>query len=64
MTKKITVIIATDGAVHVEAHGYTGGTCKTATAPLTKKLVGKPTEELIKPEFYAGETGVRVSISE
>lgn len=64
MTKKITVIIDTDGAVHVEAHGYTGGACKTATAPLTKKLVGNPTKEQVKPEFYTGETGVRVSISE
>lgn len=64
MAKGITVIIDTDGAVHVEAHGYTGGACKTATAPLTQQLMGNPAKDVIKPEFYAGGDSVRISISQ
>jgi len=51
----IEIIINEDGETKVEAHGYTGGRCMKATAPLTKALIGTPTTHVKKPEYYQGD---------
>lgn len=53
--RRIEIIIDNDGETQVEAHGYKGGTCVKATAPLTKALIGTPTAHVKKPEFYQGD---------
>lgn len=61
----ITVTIDKEGQVQVEAHGYTGGRCVKATAPLTGALIGgHPASDVKKPEFYQGDHGVRVAAHE
>lgn len=53
--KRIEIIIDNEGETQVEAHGYKGGKCMQATAPLTKALIGTPTTHVKKPEFYQGD---------
>lgn len=50
--KSIEVIIATDGAVAIEAIGFKGRACETATAELEQAL-GKTKTKLKKPEYHA-----------
>lgn len=38
--KFIEITIDADGEVEIEAHGYTGQTCRTATADIEAKLGG------------------------
>ena len=56
----IVITINNEGETQVEAHGYTGGRCVQATAPLTKALIGTPTTHIKKPEFYQGEHTTKV----
>ena len=53
--KRIEIVIDEDGETTVEAFGYKGGTCVKATEPLTKTLIGTPTESVKKPEFYQAD---------
>ena len=53
--RKIEITIDEQGETKVEAFGYTGGKCMQATAPLTKALIGTPTQHIIKPEYYQGD---------
>lgn len=53
--RRIEIIIDQEGETKVEAHGYKGGKCMQATAPLTKALIGTPTAHIKKPEFYQGD---------
>jgi hypothetical protein len=50
--KEIHIDIDPDGNVTVEAHGYTGTSCRTATAALEKAL-GQVTGRNTKPEAVA-----------
>ncbi len=59
--KRIVVIIDGKGAVQVEAHGHKGGSCKQATSPLVKTLIGEKGEEKEKPEFYQGDFKITIS---
>jgi hypothetical protein len=38
MPQEIHVDISPEGAVHIEAHGFTGTSCRAATAPLEQAL--------------------------
>ena len=38
MKQEIHVDIGPDGSLHVEAHGFTGTSCRAATAPLEQAL--------------------------
>lgn len=60
--KSITIVIDTDGKVTIEAHNYKGVSCIKATEPLVKGLIGSNAERVEKkPEFYQGDTAVRVA---
>lgn len=52
--KTITVTIAPNGKPHVEADGFIGGSCKTATKPILDMLGQKPDNscEVEKPELH------------
>lgn len=58
MSKKIEITIPLQGisqgkaAPSIEAFGYSGGTCKTATEAFERALGARLTEE-VKPELYA-----------
>jgi hypothetical protein len=58
--KKIVIMIDDKGEVQVEAFGHKGGSCTKATDPLTKALIGRVIEDRKKPEFYQGDTTVKV----
>jgi hypothetical protein len=49
--KQIKVKIALDGATEVEAVGFTGTSCKTATKPIEEAL-GAVQKSLPKPEQF------------
>lgn len=38
MTQEIHVDIGPDGSLRIEAHGFTGSSCRAATAPIEKAL--------------------------
>ena len=38
MKQEIHVDISPDGSLHIEAHGFTGTSCRAATAPLEQAL--------------------------
>jgi hypothetical protein len=38
MKQEIHVDIGPDGSLHIEAHGFTGTSCRAATAPLEQAL--------------------------
>lgn len=38
MKQEMHVDISPEGAVHIEAHGFTGTSCRVATAPLEQAL--------------------------
>jgi len=59
--KRIVVIIDDKGGVQVEAHGHKGGSCKEATSPLVKTLIGEKGGDREKPEFYQGDFKIRIS---
>jgi hypothetical protein len=60
MSRSIEIIIDNDGETKVEAHGYRGGKCVAATAPLTKALIGTPTTHIKKPDYYQGDHAAKV----
>ena len=49
--KEIIVEIGPDGAVHVEAFGYTGNSCEEATKFIEEAL-GRTVETKRKPEYH------------
>jgi hypothetical protein len=53
--KQIIVDIDKKGNVKIEAEGYTGASCKTATEFLEKAL-GKKKKEELKSEYFLEET--------
>lgn len=53
MSKYVTVDIAKDGSVKIEAHGFDGCGCTTATEQLELVLGGAAAQKKDpKPEFY------------
>ncbi len=48
--KTITIIISPQGDAKIEASGFSGGECRTATAKLRVAL-GQESDEQLKPEF-------------
>ena len=50
-SKSIEVIVAPDGGIRVEAVGFTGSSCQTATEELERAL-GQAGKQRRKPEFY------------
>lgn len=60
--RSMTVIVDGMGQTTVEAHGYVGGKCKQATAPLTGALIGGSADESkVKPEFYQADNVHKVA---
>lgn len=55
MDKAIIVTLETDGAVSVEAEGYSGASCLKATETLLKQLGGTVAATEAKPEMWAAE---------
>ncbi|QDU05441.1 hypothetical protein V6x_51780 [Gimesia chilikensis] len=51
MNQAIEIIIAPDGQSHIETHGFTGDSCRTASRFLEQAL-GKATSEQLKSEFH------------
>ena len=53
MNQEIHVDISPDGALSIEAHGFTGSACRAATAPIEKALGAvrsrKPKDTLQRP---------------
>jgi hypothetical protein len=63
--KTIRIIIEEDGAVGIEATGYTGGSCVKATQPLKDTLIGeKPESQEFKPEFRLPEQKIAERIKQ
>ena len=55
MSRRIEITIDNEGETKVEAFGYVGGACMKATEPLKKALIGTPSAEVKKPEFFQHE---------
>ena len=53
MSRHISVTIAQDGSVQIEASGFTGKACMDATKPLEDWLGGQVGPRTIKPEYNA-----------
>ena len=56
--KTIEVVIGGDGKPKIEANGFTGGSCKTATKPILDALgqkQGDDSETVDKPELHMTE---------
>ncbi len=49
-TKRITVVIDEVGRPTIEAHGYTGNACKSATKPIEDAFDGADCDTVDKPE--------------
>lgn len=58
-TKKIVITVKSDGSNSIEPLGYVDGECAVATAMLTDKM-GKTESQILKPEYYAGDGGLKV----
>jgi len=54
--KKITVDCTPDGEIKVEAHGFTGNACESATADLEAALGKQTAPRKRKPEYYRQNT--------
>lgn len=52
--KIIKISVAPTGEAKIEAEGFKGGVCKTATAPFEKIYGGKVISHKDKPELYEG----------
>ena len=52
---KIEIIISPSGESRVEAHGYSGNSCRVATKAFENAL-GSKSSETLKPEFYQTES--------
>jgi hypothetical protein len=64
MSRSIEITIDNDGETKIEAHGYKGGKCMQATAPLTKALIGTSTTHVKKPDYYQGNYTEKVRETE
>ena len=53
--KQVQILLATDGGVSIEAHGFKGPDCEQATKYIEQAL-GKTTERKRKAEFAQRET--------
>jgi len=52
--RKVVITISPAGEKKVEAVGYSGASCETATKPFCK---GRVLQEVKKPEYYETERG-------
>ena len=57
--KKVTITVQSNGKMKIETHGMEGNECTLATAMLENNL-GKVEDRTLKPEFYAGDGGIKV----
>lgn len=64
MNRGISIIIDNDGQTTIEAKGYKGAGCTTATAPLSKALIGTPTSHVKLPAYYQGDHTTQVKVTE
>ena len=55
MKKTISIKVDTDGQVTIEANGYTGAECESATFPY-EKAFGKVGSKRLKPERFQQAT--------
>jgi len=55
MSKQVTVKISQTGEAQIEAEGFVGGACKTATAPIEALFDGAGANVVEKPEMYEQE---------
>jgi hypothetical protein len=49
--RTIEIIVSPDGKARVETKGFTGGECRDASR-FVEQALGKPVDELLKPEFH------------
>ena len=54
MSPRIEITVTADGNTAVETKGFTGASCKTASAPY-EQAVGSKTGERLKPEYHQTE---------
>jgi hypothetical protein len=52
MSQKIAVTISPTGVAKIDAQGFTGSACASATKPIEDALSGKGGATVTKPEFY------------
>ncbi len=50
----VEVTIAPNGETKIEAHGFTGGACKTATKPLEDALGAREQDRTLKSDECSG----------
>jgi len=55
MSQKIEIIISPQGKTRLETRGFSGGSCRQASAFLEQAL-GKSSEEQLTPEFYLNQS--------
>jgi hypothetical protein len=60
--KTITILISPQGDAKIEAHGFTGGECRTATARLRAAL-GQDSNEQFKPEYCRDAESASLKLS-
>lgn len=62
MKKTIEIIVSPHGTTRIEAHGFVGGSCKEATLPAVRALIGsRATMEVDKVEMHS-TSPIRVSV--
>lgn len=60
-TRQVTVRVGTDGAVQVEADGFTGTSCVEATAALEEALGQQSDDRELKPAYHEEELNLEVN---
>ncbi len=57
--KEVHITVRTDGSTEVDAKGFTGNSCQTATRGIELLLAGGPDglDDKKKPDFYATNGG-------
>jgi hypothetical protein len=56
MSQRIAVTISPTGVAKIDAQGFTGSSCASATKPIEDALSGKGGAVTTKPEFYETNT--------
>ena len=50
--RSLTITVKPNGESQIEANGFEGASCTTATMPYIQRLGGKQTKHTIKDEMY------------
>jgi hypothetical protein len=59
MKQEIHVDLSPDGSLHIEAHGFTGTSCRAATAPLEQAL-GAVRSRRLKTESHRAKVATQL----